>query len=520
MSKMRMLKFKNLSIRARMILCAALPMLVVFVVAYLGLSGLGAVFTGFNDLYRCQDSLRRVLLNGAAPAEASAEAKTLQSFVDSHGSDPKLAVHVKGATQAITKLALLSGRAPAESSASVGEATSSEIQRYSLSESGEARKLRLELRRHMEPLLKATRDHVVSIKEFTDNFVKVAVPLLALITLAAFFLLSGTIRRPFVEAEALIDAVKQGNLAGRLEIDSSNEVGQFAKTLNSMVDELRSQTSQTLEGLRVLTEAASEIASTGAELTRNTSKASSAVTESTATVEQVKHSAQLSAEKAKDVAESSSRTVEIASSGTRAAEDTIDRINLVRNQMDAIADSVVKLSDHTREIDEIIGAVQDLANQSNLLAVNASIQASRAGEQGKGFSVVAHEIKVLADQSKDATQRIRTILDDTRRSVSAVVMTTEQGLKAVDAGVEQSSLAGESIRHLAQSVSASFQAASVIDAQTEQQIAGVAQVSGAMQNIDSAMRQNLAAASQLEGAAGRLQELGSSLKDLILRYQV
>ena len=133
---------------------------------------------------------------------------------------------------------------------------------------------------------------------------------------------------------------------------------------------------------------------------------------------------------------------------------------------------MVKLSDQGKAIEEIIEVVQDLADQSNLLAVNASIEAARAGDRGKGFAVVAHEIKTLADQSKEATEQVRGILQETRQWISAVVMATEQGIKAVEAGVEQSALAGESIEALVSSVVQSSHAASIIETTSDQQAVG------------------------------------------------
>jgi methyl-accepting chemotaxis protein len=167
-----------------------------------------------------------------------------------------------------------------------------------------------------------------------------------------------------------------------------------------------------------------------------------------------------------------------------------------------------------------MATVQDLADQSNLLAVNASIEAARAGEQGKGFSVVAQEIKMLADQSREATGQVRTILEDTRKWVGAVVMATEQGAKAVDAGVAQSKLAGDSIRSLADSVIISSQAASVIHASGEQQSVGMDQVSAAMSKIETAMQQNVESVSQMETAAKELENLGATLEKLVARYTV
>ena len=130
-------------------------------------------------------------------------------------------------------------------------------------------------------------------------------------------------------------------------------------------------------------------------------------------------------------------------------------MNLIKDQMESIGETVVRLSEHSQAIGNIIATVQDLADQSNLLAVNASIEAARAGDYGKGFAVVAHEIKTLADQSRQATEQVTSILQDTRKWVSAVVMATEQGGKAVDAGVAQSVQASESIRLLTEGVTSS-----------------------------------------------------------------
>jgi len=127
--------------------------------------------------------------------------------------------------------------------------------------------------------------------------------------------------------------------------------------------------------------------------------------------------------------------------------------------MESIAESIVRLSEQSQAIGEIIATVNDLAEQSNLLAVNAAIEATKVGEQGKGFVVVAQEIKSLATQSKEATAQVRTLLGDIQKATSAAVLATEQGNKAVEAGVKQTAEAGDSIRLLADSVNEAAQAA-------------------------------------------------------------
>ena len=134
--------------------------------------------------------------------------------------------------------------------------------------------------------------------------------------------------------------------------------------------------------------------------------------------------------------------------GRKSVESAIEGMQRIREQMESIAESIVQLSEQSQAIGEIIATVNDLAEQSNLLAVNAAIEAAKAGEQGKGFAVVAQEVKSLAEQSKQATAQVRTILGDIQKATSAAVMATEQGSKAVEAGVKQSGEAGESIRQL------------------------------------------------------------------------
>ena len=166
-------------------------------------------------------------------------------------------------------------------------------------------------------------------------------------------------------------------------------------------------------------------------------------------------------------------------------------------------------------IGEIIAAVNDLAEQSNLLAVNAAIEAAKAGEQGKGFAVVAHEIRSLAEQSKQATAQVRTILGDIQKATSGAVLATEQGSKAVETGVKQSAQTGESIRVLADSIVEAAQAAAQIAASSQQQLTGMEQVILAVSNIKQAMEQNVAGAKQTEKAAQNLHELGQKLKQLV-----
>jgi len=342
-----------------------------------------------------------------------------------------------------------------------------------------------------------------------------------LVVILVAILLARNIARPVTSMASFAEEVSRGDLTVAVPaLSRKDEIGTLGEAFRVMLANLRNQMTKVAEGVSVLSSAASEISATVTQVSSSASETSSAIAQTTTTVEEVKQAARLSGEKAKSVAQSAHEAVKITESGKKATEDSIHRMSLIKEQMESIGDTVVKLSDHSRAIEDIIATVQDLADQSNLLAVNASIEAARAGDQGKGFAVVAQEIKALADQSKQATEQVRAILNDTRRWVSAVVMATEQGGKAVEAGVQQSRLAGDSIKVLSGSVTAAAQAASIINASSEQQFVGVEQVANAMVSIDQAMQQNMSGTVQLEQAAKRLEELGLDLKKLADSYKV
>ena len=277
----------------------------------------------------------------------------------------------------------------------------------------------------------------------------------------------------------------------------------------------RTITLQLRESIAQLSSSSSEILATTTQVAASAVETASAVSETTATVEEVKQTALMASQKAKQVSESAQRVSQVSQAGRHSVEGAIVGMQRIQEQMESIAESIVRLSEQSQAIGEIIVTVNDLAEQSNLLAVNAAIEAARAGEQGKGFAVVAQEVKSLAEQSKQATAQVRTILGDIQKATTTAAMATEQGNKAVEAGMKQSSEAGDSIRQLAESVSEAAQAATQIAASSQQQMVGMDQVALAMENIKQASMQNVSGTQQAETAAHSLHELGLKLGSMI-----
>ncbi|MHB0975324.1 MAG: methyl-accepting chemotaxis protein [Thiobacillus sp.] len=315
--------------------------------------------------------------------------------------------------------------------------------------------------------------------------------------------------------------VAAGDLTADIPVDDRrDEVGLLVTAFRRMLENLRRTTHEIHEGVNVLSSSSSEILATTTQVASGAAETATAVSETTATVEEVKQTAQLASQKARYVSDSAQKASQVSQSGRRSVDEAIQGMNRIQEQMESIAGSIVRLSEQSQAIGEIIATVNDLAEQSNLLAVNAAIEAAKAGEQGKGFAVVAQEVKSLAEQSRQATGQVRAILGDIQKATSAAVLATEQGNRAVEAGVRQTGETGEAIRHLAESINEAAQAATQIAASSQQQMVGMDQVAQAMENIRQASVQNVAGTRQAEVAAQGLHELGVRLKQLTAQYTI
>jgi PAS domain S-box-containing protein len=304
---------------------------------------------------------------------------------------------------------------------------------------------------------------------------------------------------------------------------AEEELKKYRDNLEEMVKKRTADLSDILievkETVNILVSSSSQILAATTQVASGTAETATAITETSTTVEEVQQAARLSSEKAKNVANSAQQVAQVSQNGQKAVNETVDGMNRIREQMDSIAQTVVRLSEQTQSIGGIIASVTEIADQSNLLAVNAAIEAAKAGEHGRGFAVVAQEIKNLASQSKQATLQVRNILNDVQKATSAAVMATEQGSKAVEAGVKQSAKAGEAIRILSESSNEAVQAATQIVSSSQQQVIGMDQIGVAMQNINQAGAETAVSMVQSEKAAKNLNDLGQKLKDMVERFK-
>jgi len=345
--------------------------------------------------------------------------------------------------------------------------------------------------------------------------------LATLLAMAMALLISRIIALPLRSISGIAGQVASGDLTVSIaDVHRADEVGELQRAFGAMLEGLRKLMCEINQGVGVLASTSSQILATTTQVASGSAETATAVAETTATVEEVKQTAQMASQKARNVSDSAQKASQVTQSGRKSVEEAMRGMQRIQEQMDAIAESIVHLSEQSQAIGEIIATVHDLAEQSNLLAVNAAIEANKAGEHGKGFAVVAQEVKSLAEQSKQATAQVRTILGDIQKATGVAVLATEQGSKAVQAGVMQTADTGEAIRLLADSIAEAAQAATQIAASSQQQMVGMDQVALAMENIKQASVHNLSGTRQAEIAAQELHELGLKLQKLATQYKV
>jgi methyl-accepting chemotaxis protein len=343
--------------------------------------------------------------------------------------------------------------------------------------------------------------------------------ILLLIFLFLWFTQSRLVR-PIYALMDFVNLVGTGDLTKHVTAVSEDEVGALANRLNEMVANLKDITVQTRQAVNNLNSSSAETLASTKQQAASVAQQFSALQETTATLDEILQSGEQMSKRAKDIAGQAEKASEHSKDGLRSMDDMAKVMDGIEEQTEAVAGQIVALSEKTQAISEIIGTVNDIAERSQLLALNAAIEAAAAGEQGRSFSIVAEEIRTLADQAKTATTQVSSILGDIQKGINSSVMSTEESVKRVAIGREQAEGTLKAISELAAIIEESAQGFEQVVASTGQQRVGLEQVTKALQQIRSGSEQTAAGTKQIEQAVTNINSLGSQLDHAMERYAV
>ncbi len=316
-----------------------------------------------------------------------------------------------------------------------------------------------------------------------------------------------------------VNQVSKGEVPLPISEELNGDFNLLKDNLNILSSRLREMLMDITAAANNLNTAATEILAATTQQASGATEQSAAISQTTTTVDEVRSISEQASQRALEVSNSSRRTVEVARAGQKAVQDTIESMAQIKERVEGIAENILALSEQTQQIGEIIATVNEIAAQSNMLALNASVEAARAGEHGKGFAVVAMEVRTLAEQSRQATAQVKSILSEIQKATNTSVMATEEGTKGVDLGVQLVAQTRDAIQQLSAVIAESAQTATQVVSGGQQQLTGIEQIAIAMQNINQVTMQSLASTRQAEKSAQNLSELARSLADTVAQYK-
>lgn len=309
------------------------------------------------------------------------------------------------------------------------------------------------------------------------------------------------------EAEASAEAVKALILWGSL---FGVALVAFAGTLIA-----RSLSSQIGAAVHHIQTSSAELQSAANQQATGAKEQASAMNEISTTISELLATSRQIAESAQRVSAIAEQTATTAKTGDLQVERGRESINGIRKQVDVIVHHMLDLGKKSQQIGSVLEIVSELAEQTNILAINATIEAAGAGETGRRFGVVADEIRKLADRVGGSTKEIRGLIDDVRSAVNTTVMTTETGSKAVEAGADQFGRVASAFTLISNQVLTTTEAAKEIELSTKQQASAVEQVNVAITNVSQATKETEVSTGQTLRTAAELSHLSRELLRIV-----
>ncbi|MGD9791061.1 MAG: methyl-accepting chemotaxis protein [Phycisphaerales bacterium] len=357
---------------------------------------------------------------------------------------------------------------------------------------------------------------------FITNGLWVTVPTIAVAAFGFVFALRRMVTRPL---NGLIERIKDvatgdGDLTQRINLNRGDEIGRLAHWFDTFVGTLHGLIRSVADSTNSVAAAATEIAASAEEMAAGLTEQERQTSQVSAAVEEMAASATEVAQKSEATSKAAGDSRHQAEEGGRIVQDTVEEMKMISGEVTSSADSVLDLGKKSEQIGAIIGVINEIADQTNLLALNAAIEAARAGEHGRGFAVVADEVRKLAERTTKATEEVAQSIKEIQNGTGEAVQQIQAGSGRVSKGVDLVNSAGGALAKILDGSRNVVEMVSSIAAAATEQSAATEEIARSVQQISAVTRESNQGANQAAQAAQNLSQNAEQLRAIVGKFKV